>query len=133
MSFELDRDWFNQWLEGYKQAWERRDPAAAAALFTEDASYSETPFDPPMQGQEAISAYWSNAVSGQRDVRFTYEVLACAGDTGLCRWHAAFTSHPGGDGIDLDGIFRCRFADRGQVSRFEEWWHVKVSPQAAGT
>ena len=31
------------WLDAYKKAWEERDPAAAAALFTEDAVWEMPP------------------------------------------------------------------------------------------
>ena len=128
MSFRLEKAAFAAWLDSYKRAWEARDPAAAAALFTPDASYREMPFEPPIEGAAAIAAYWARAVAGQKDVSFTYEVLACAGDEGLCHWHCAFTADPGGDHVDLDGIFRCRFADPAHVDRFQEWWHVKAVP-----
>jgi ketosteroid isomerase-like protein len=129
MSIQLDESTFAAWLDGYKEAWEGRDPAAAAALFTADASYRETPFEPPIVGTEAIAAYWAKAVSGQRDVAFTWEILGCKGDQGLCHWHCAFTGLPGGEAIDLDGILRCTFADPHRVSRFDEWWHVRVVPR----
>lgn len=127
MSLDLDPAAFAAWLDAYKAAWEARDPARAAALFTPDASYHEMPFDPPIEGGEAIAAYWAGAVAGQKDVVFTWEILACAGDEGVCHWHCAFTGVPGGEAIDLDGIFQCRFADPERVSRFREWWHVRVA------
>jgi ketosteroid isomerase-like protein len=119
---------FEAWLNRYKAAWEQRDAALAGALFTEDATYREKPYDPPFEGREAIEAYWTNVVSGQRDVLFTFEILACAQKTGLCHWHTAFKSADGSQSIELDGIFRCRFATPQQVETFEEWWHVKVQP-----
>ena len=131
MTYSLTDTAFAEWLEGYRTAWEQRDPALAAALFTEDASYRETPYDEPMQGREAIRDYWARVVAGQKDVRFTYEIFACAGAEGVCRWHAAFTGVPGGEAINLDGIFRCRFADQRHVDRLEEWWHIRIVPPAA--
>ena len=133
MSFDLDEAGFAAWLDRYKAAWEERDPAAAAALFGEASTYRETPYDSPFEGREAIQGYWTNAVSGQRDIRFTYEVLACAGDRGLCRWHATFIAGEGGDTIDLDGIFHCRFEAEDLVDRFEEWWHLKVRPASSAS
>lgn len=132
MNEGLDARAFGAWLDGYKAAWESRDAAAAAALFAEDATYRETPFDPPMEGRAAIADYWTRVTSGQRDVRFGYEILACDGDTGLCRWHAAFVGIPGGEAIELDGIFRCGFTEERLVDRFEEWWHIRISPPADG-
>ena len=130
MSWSLDEAAFAAWLDRYKAAWEQRDPGAAAALFTEDASYRETPYDPPFEGRAEIEAYWAKAVGGQCDVRFSAKILACAADRGLCHWHATFTAIEGGATIDLDGIFHCRFADPNLVATFEEWWHLKVTPAA---
>lgn len=124
----LDAAAFAAWLDGYKAAWEGRDAAAAGALFAEDATYRETPYDEPFAGRTAIEAYWAKVTSGQQDIAFTYEVIACTGDEGVAHWHCTFTAAPGGETIDLDGIFRCGFADSGRVRRFEEWWHIRVTP-----
>ena len=133
MSYELEEGAFAAWLEAYKAAWEARDSVAAAALFTPDATYHEMPFDPPIEGAAGIATYWAGAVAGQENILFTYEILACAGDQGLCHWHCAFTGVPGGEAIDLDGIFQCRFGAPDRVSHFREWWHVRVVPPAEGT
>ena len=128
MTYSLSRDAFADWLDRYRTAWEQRDPDAASALFTEGATYHEMPYDPPIEGRPAIADYWAKAVAGQRDVRFTSEILACEQDRGLCHWHVTFTAAEGGSTIDLDGIFHCRFADDAHVAEFQEWWHVKVAP-----
>ena len=39
------------WLARYGEAWEQRDPARAAALFTENAPYHEMPFEAPKAGR----------------------------------------------------------------------------------
>lgn len=128
MTYRLDDTVFAAWLDAYKAAWEERDPARAAALFTSDARYHEMPFDAPIEGEAGIAAYWAKAVSGQKDVRFTWEILACTGAVGLAHWHCAFTGDPGGEAIALDGIFHCRFRDAARVEHFREWWHVQVKP-----
>lgn len=127
MNHSLEQSTFAAWLDAYKAAWEKRDAAAAADLFTPHATYRETPFDPPTEGRDGIRAYWAEAVARQEDVHFSYEIIACTGDEGLCHWHCAFTARPDGGQVELDGIFRCRFAEPGQVDRFEEWWHVRVA------
>ncbi len=118
------------WLDRYKQAWETRDPAAAGALFSADASYHEMPFDAPMQCRAAIEAYWARVTAGQANVRFSYEIVASSGDQGVSQWHATFNSVPDGATIDLDGVFVCRFADALTVNALREWWHVRVTPAA---
>ena len=124
----IDKSAFAAWLDGYKAAWENRDPQRAADLFSDDATYRETPVDERVTGKAAIAADWAKAVAGQSDVNFIYDVIACEGDEGVCRWHVAFNGVPGGERIDLDGIFRCRFASEDKVDRFEEWWHIRVVP-----
>lgn len=124
MTWVLEPAHFEAWLGRYRRAWEERDPQQAGALFTEGATYAETPFDPPMRGRPEIEAYWAGAVAGQADIRFSSEVLACHGNQGLCHWHVAFAA--AGGGVELDGIFRCLFAEDGRVETFQEWWHVKA-------
>ena len=34
----IDKSTFAAWLDGYKAAWETRDPQRAAALFSDDAT-----------------------------------------------------------------------------------------------
>jgi hypothetical protein len=114
---------FETWLRGYKRAWEGRDSAAAAALFTPDAEYYWTPFDPPQKGRQAIAGVWSAAVQGQRDIAFEYSVLATAGARGTAHWHASFESVPAGSPVELDGILIAEFAAAGQCRIFREWWH----------
>ena len=128
-AFTLTPAAYAAWLDRYKRAWETKDAAAAGALFTEDASYHEMPFDAPMQGRAAIEAYWARVTAGQSDIAFTAHVVMCAEDRGVSHWHAAFT---GGDGsaIELDGVFICRFTDAEIVSNLREWWHIKVTPSA---
>lgn len=47
-----------EWVEGYLDACRTNEPDAILALFTEDARYSTSPFDPPVEGREAIVDYW---------------------------------------------------------------------------
>lgn len=121
---------FGAWLDRYKQAWEGRDSTLVGALFSEDAIYHEMPYDAPLQGRAAIEAYWTRVTATQRDIVFTYEVLACTNNVGTAHWHAAFTSTEGGAAIELDGVFVCTFADAQTVSALREWWHLKVTPPA---
>jgi hypothetical protein len=78
-------------LGAYGKAWETNDPAAAKRLFGERATYREVPFDDPMIGREAIERYWKENTDIQKDVKFTYEIIAltsgapsCAGGRNTC-------------------------------------------------
>jgi ketosteroid isomerase-like protein len=115
------------WLGRYEEAWELRDSARAAALFTENAPYHETPFDAPKAGRNGIREYWTTVTADQRGVDFKSEVVAVNGRTGVARWSASLTSASSGARIELDGVFVLTFDENGLCSELREWWHVRTS------
>ena len=120
----MNRNGFDVWLKAYGAAWETGDVQRAVTLFTAEAEYFETPFEPPMVGSDAIAAYWTaGAAEGQRDVRFAHTILSVSERTGLAHWHATFTRIASGSAVTLDGILQAEFADGDRCARFREWWH----------
>ncbi len=115
------------WLRRYKEAWEERDPARAAALFTENAPYHEMPFDAPKAGRAGIREYWANVTADQRDVDFKSQLVAVTGPTAVARWSASLKSASSGLRIELDGVFILTFDASGLCSELREWWHVRTS------
>jgi hypothetical protein len=116
------------WLERYGRAWSERDPDAAARLFSETATYHETPFDPPAVGRDAIRLYWADVPLTQADISFRGRILAVAGQTAIAAWKATFTRRHTGAQVELDGIFLLRFDDRGLCDELREWWHRRETP-----
>jgi len=115
---------FGNWLDAYGAAWEAGDADAAVELFTDDAEYHETPFAAPMVGAKDIHRYWvEGAGEAQKDVKFSHEALAVAGNVGLARWHASFVRIRTGKHVELDGFLLAEFARAGKCSVFREWWH----------
>jgi len=111
------------WLEGYRLAWETRDPEAVIRLFAEDATYKETPFTQPLHGRDAIRQYWSEVVAAaQEQVRFGYEILAVTEDISIVRWWASFVRVASKKQVSLDGIFLLRFDTGGLCRELREWW-----------
>ena len=115
------------WLARYEEAWEQRDPARAAALFTENAPYHEMPFDAPKAGRSGIRDYWATVTADQRDVDFTSSVVAVNGQTGVARWSAKLKSASSGVRVELDGVFILTFDESGLCTELHEWWHVRTS------
>jgi ketosteroid isomerase-like protein len=108
-------------LTRFKQAWERRDPDAAVALFRADAEYRFDPFEPPLVGANAIRAYWNEAAATQVHVDFDAERVWVVGTTVLASWHAAFTRHASGERVRYRGFMTLELDEAGLVSRFREW------------
>jgi ketosteroid isomerase-like protein len=113
-----------QWLDAYGEAWAAGDPERLLQLFSPDAAYHETPFEPPMVGAEAIRRYWiEGARDGQSDVVFAAEPICVAGPVGWAHWRATFQRVQSGRQVELDGILSTRLDELGRCVEFREWWH----------
>ena len=114
---------FRSWLDAYGQAWESRNPDAAAALFTENGTYQVTPFLEPMSGRDAIFKYWSEVARTEENIRFGYEILLATTALNIAKWSASFVRVPPGLQTQLDGIFLISLDEEGRCKSLQEWWH----------
>lgn len=136
-----------EFMQGYKAAWEQRNPSMFAALFQADGQYHNTPFQ-VQRGTEELVEYWKR-VQLQEDVRVTFEVLASAPTWGIAHWHVTYqvaseelfqvwarstgtnlVARKPGDPLPrmaLDGVLQASF-DGGLCSRARIWWHTMAQP-----
>jgi len=110
------------WLDRYGRAWETRNPEAAGALFTENASYHETPFDEPMRGRSAIVAYWSHVPRTQDNIHFSYDIITLTDNMAIAHWTSSFIRIPSNAKVGLDGIFVLAFDEQNLCTGLREWW-----------
>jgi ketosteroid isomerase-like protein len=115
------------WLAAYGAAWEAHDGAAAAALFTEDATYEWGPFDEPLVGRDAIRERWQAATEDQGTVRFGAQQIGRDGQRAFVRWQVSMHAPDSASPVELDGIFVLDFAADGLCERLQEWWLTKPS------
>ncbi len=116
-----------EWLSAYGRAWTLREPETASQLFSDDARYFETPFNPPAQGRSEITEYWSAATGNQSGISFSWEIVSLVGNVGVVRWQAAFKRISSNTQVQLDGVFVLEFDDAGLCKTLREWWHRKES------
>ena len=117
---------FKTWVETLGRAWTTRDPELAASLFAGDATYRESPFDPPLRGRSAIRQYWVESTQSREDVRFDYELLEATPTTGIARWTMSFRRVPSGASVLLKGVLAAKFEEGAtQCHTFREWWHLR--------
>jgi ribosomal protein S18 acetylase RimI-like enzyme len=136
-------------MQGYKAAWEARDPAMFAALFHADGRYHNTPFQ-VQRGAGQLREYWQR-VQLQEDVEVAFEVLASTAASGIAHWRTTYqvaseelfqiwakstgTGLPArkpGDPLPrmvLDGILQASFSG-GLCAEARIWWHSM--PQTVG-
>ena len=131
-----------QFMQGYKKAWEERDEAQFCALFATDGEYHTTPFA-VQRGHAQLAAYWQR-VKLQEDVQVRYEILASAPAGGVAHWHVTYqvaseelfriwaqstgtnlVARKPGDPLPrmvLDGVLKAEF-DGDLCRRCDIWWH----------
>jgi SnoaL-like domain len=120
------------WLQRFGRAWEERDPQRAAALFSEDGCYRESPFDGPLCGTQEIHAYWSNLPAAREDIRFAYDILAVTELWGIAHWHGSYTYVEGATRLELDGILLVSLDHQGRCKDFREWSNRREVPASPG-
>ena len=118
----MDQSWARVWIEDYGDAWRRRDTAAVAELFTEDAVYRSSPFRPPAIGREAIRAYWDEATSTQENLNLRFGEPIVNGNRVAVEWWAVMRDE--GREVTLPGALLLRFASGGRCAELREYWHV---------
>lgn len=136
-----------EFMVGYKTAWEQRNPSLFAALFHPDGQYHNTPFQ-VQRGTAQLIEYWKR-VQLQEDVQLSFEVLASTADSGIAHWHVTYqvaseelfqiwakstgtnlVARKPGDPLPrmvLDGILQATFSG-GRCAEARLWWHSMPQP-----
>lgn len=110
-----------EWAEAYRKAWEERDPEAAAALFTEDATYRDNIYEDPHQGRLGVAEYWRNVTESQDAVRVVMgQPYGTAERAGVEFWTRMTV---GGAPVTLAGCLLLDFDGQGLCSALREYWN----------
>ncbi len=114
-----------QWVERYEQAWRDRDADAVPRLFTDDARYLQSPYEPPHVGLDAITAFWREEDDDGEVFTMTAEPVAVDGHHAVVRAEVRY-----GDPLrqEYRDLWVLHFADDGRVEHFEEWAYWPDKP-----
>lgn len=130
----LSRDHVVAWAGGYARAWETKDAAAAAALFTDDAVYQVIPGVDAQTytGRDAIAAYWRDVTAGQSEISVRHGEPIVTGARAAVELWASFRVADG-SWITLTEANVLTFAPDGLVERNVEYWtlnNARLEPPA---
>ena len=114
----------HDWAKRYARAWEEADADAAAALFTEDATYLSDPFGEPHRGRDGIRGYWRDVTSKQRNVEVSVGRTMVVGDRALVEWWTQMDSD--GMPVTLPGALLLHFDESGLCRALREYWNLEV-------
>lgn len=110
-----------EWVEGYRVAWESRDPDAAAALFTPDATYRSNIVEEPHRGSDGVRDYWRAATATQADVRVRMGRPFADGTRVTVEFWTNMSVE--GEPATLPGCLLLDFDDQWRCRRLREYWH----------
>jgi hypothetical protein len=109
-----------QWLAAYRKAWLDRDADAAAALFTEDATYAEQPYQDAFVGRREVRDYWARVTAIQANIDMKYGTPITLGNRTAVEWWTTLTND--GAPISLSGVFMLTFDKSGLCRSLREYW-----------
>ena len=109
-----------QWLAAYRKAWIERDADAAAAIFTEDATYAEQPYQDAFVGRKGVRDYWARVTATQSDIEMKYGEPITVGNRTAVEWWTTLKN--GGVPITLAGAFILTFDKAGLCRTLREYW-----------
>lgn len=123
----MDRQQVMAWVAAYEQAWRDGDAGAVAGLFTPDASYRVSPYEPALLGHQGIGGYWLDD-EGQV-FTLAAEPVAVEGRYAVVRALVRYGDPVRQEYLDL---WVLRFAEDGRVQDFEEWAYWPGRAYATG-
>jgi hypothetical protein len=121
----MNKEIFENWLDGLKNAWESKDPKAASDLFIDKVVYYEDPFCDPVLGKEEVYKLWEDVPISQKEIIFEHKILAINENVGIAHFTASYTSLKSGERNNLEGVFVVTLDKEGLCKEFHWWWNSK--------
>ena len=112
------------WMTGYRKAWESNDPGEIGDLFTDDAIYYNEPFSEPSRGRDAIIQMWQERQDAPGSTTFTWSPVVVTNDTAIIQGETDYGS------VKFSNLWVIRFAADGRATEFTEWWMDQSKPSS---
>ena len=122
----MDAEAVMAWVATYEHGWRAADPDSVEHLFTPDAVYRRSPYEPDDVGHDAIKAFW---IDDELTFTVAAEPVAVEGDRAVVRLEVRY-----GDPVarEYRDLWVLRFAPDGRVAEFEEWPYFPGQPYSVG-
>lgn len=119
----IDHQHVQKWLDDYVAAWKSYDPQAIGALFSEDATYQYSPYDPPLDGRAAIVADWLKNQDAPNTFSAEYRPIAVDGYTAVAQGRTHYFEADGKTPLrEFHNLFVLTFDDQGRCTSYVDWF-----------
>jgi uncharacterized protein (TIGR02246 family) len=124
-----DRAAFEDWVAAYRRAWESDDAGDIAALFTEDATYSPSPFSESWRGRDAIVDEWIKRGDSAALPAFEHEIVAADGPVGVIKGLTTYHATDKTPETVYCNLWIVNLAADRRATSFAEWWIQRPKPE----
>lgn len=114
----MERDEVQEWVDGYRRAWESNSPQDIGSLFSPDALYFTDPFAEPWRGRDEIVRRWLADKDEPGDSTFRFEIVAVDGDLGVVQAVTTYLDPP----REYANLWLVHLAPDGRALSFIEYW-----------
>lgn len=115
-----DTKTIEDWAESYRTAWENADSEAAAALFSEDATYRNDIYQEPNVGRSGVASYWDSVTSSQEAVEVRMGRPYVDGDRAVIEFWTRMAVD--GSPLTLGGALLLSFDENGLCRSLHEYY-----------
>ena len=109
-------------IDTFGQGWARGNVELLMSVFSPEAAFIETPFSTPLEGSEAIRAYWLETPYYQSETTFTSREIYAAGPWFSTEFKCVFRRRRTGEWVDARGAIFCE-SDGALITEMRMYWH----------
>ncbi len=115
---------YDEWMKKFMEGWKHLDWRAVLSVLDKKVEYYENPIDEPCRDFDEVTKLWSVVAENQRDIEYSYEILACDDEKCLINWRMTRTMLPETKQA-IDGSFQAAVNGDGKCTFFKQWRFVK--------
>ncbi len=119
------RSEYGNLVQRFGEMWAQGKTDAIAEIFAEEAVFFPSPFDAPVRGRAAISAYWKDTPLEQAEIKFRFGEVFVAGPWFATEFKCTFRRRRTGKPVDVRGALFCE-TEGGLISEMRMYWHRVV-------
>jgi hypothetical protein len=116
----VEYQWAGDFLDAWVAARTRGDISPFVDRFADDATLQASSFEAPLEGTNAIRAYFLRRVDAEADLDLVIERHWVSGATILAAWHASYQRRPDGGRARDAGFLTAEIRSR-RCSRLRLW------------